>query len=575
MRTTAATSSRLWFDVRAAGPPHGRRRPDAPAPAVARDARRPARRRRPPVLERGHRGGARAEHAALDRHGQPRSRAGGPRCRPPPPPARPGCCTATRPGPRVPLVGPRPRPPGGDQPPGDAALVEAAAHHGQGLLAGGGVGGHDHVLRRRRDQPARDEPVAHQGPGRWPRPGASTSASSPARSASPARCLTVGEMVKELYQARRQRVATCSRASRGRLVRRCCAASATCCCGDLNVVAGRRAHAARGAAISWTSSTTTRSPTTPGRPAGVAAVARRPRRRARHAEQSIAVAPRDYEIVVCPTTGRRSARPTNSWRQTLLDRVRALMADRRRRRGEQHGEDWGPLERAGEQRAEPPPRVGGARPRPGTAEQPDAADLPDVVTVGSGNLGLVWFPRVAAPADARGLPGALARARRPAWRNARRRGRRGRHRRPRLVAIGPGARPAGAGRRGARGRGPALPYGPRGRPDLLRAARLPHTGDLLLILTVSRPRARARVRGPGRLARRHRRAQNHAFLLHPRAWPIATSCARRSDDDAILVGAEPVHAQLVRWADGSGLDPDVGALARARHPCSTSTASGY
>ena len=117
--------------------------------------------------------------------------------------------------------------------------------------------------RRRRRSASGDEPA-----GRWP--GSARRrlrrASSPARSSSPrGLLLTIGEMVKELYQGRRQRVRGVEpRVPRTRGVRRCCGRSPTSLLRDLNVVAGRRADDPRAPGRStWTSSTTTRSPTTP------------------------------------------------------------------------------------------------------------------------------------------------------------------------------------------------------------------------------------------------------------------------------------------------------------------------
>ena len=50
-------------------------------------------------------------------------------------------------------------------------------------------------------------------------------------------------------------------------------------------------------------------------------------------------------------------------------------------------------------------------------------------------------------------------------------------------------------------------------------------------------------------------AQNHAFLLHPTRGAMADELREPVGDDEILVGAETVHEQLVRWADTAGLRP--------------------
>ena len=50
-------------------------------------------------------------------------------------------------------------------------------------------------------------------------------------------------------------------------------------------------------------------------------------------------------------------------------------------------------------------------------------------------------------------------------------------------------------------------------------------------------------------------AQNHAFLLHPARWAMDDELREPVGDDEILVGAEAVHEQLIRWAAAEGLRP--------------------
>lgn len=83
--------------------------------------------------------------------------------------------------------------------------------------------------------------------------------------------------------------------------------------------------------------------------------------------------------------------------------------------------------------------------------------------------------------------------------------------------------------------------------DLARAGRLPHTGDLLLVSTVRDGRVCAfehQVGSHGGLGG----DQNHALLLHP-------TSLTRPDDAEPLVGANAVFHQLVAWQRELGLRP--------------------
>ena len=89
----------------------------------------------------------------------------------------------------------------------------------------------------------------------------------------------------------------------------------------------------------------------------------------------------------------------------------------------------------------------------------------------------------------------------------------------------------------------------------MRAARLPHTGDLLLVSTVSDRGHVHAFEGPIGSHGGIGGAQNHAFLLHPADWAVSDELRAPVGDDDRLVGAEAVHDQLVRWADAAGLRP--------------------
>ena len=49
--------------------------------------------------------------------------------------------------------------------------------------------------------------------------------------------------------------------------------------------------------------------------------------------------------------------------------------------------------------------------------------------------------------------------------------------------------------------------------------------------------------------------RSHAFLLRPARWAMDDELREPVGDDEILVGAEQVHEQLIRWAAAEGLRP--------------------
>ena len=278
-------------------------------------------------------------------------------------------------------------------------------------------------------------------------------------------------------------------------------------------------------------------------------------------ERVVAVAPRDYEIVVLSDHGQAlGATYEQLGGETLLDSVRALMAEPAADGVESGtGEDWGPLNALVNSALNLSRGLGRPRSRPGASQaaRRPGPTLPDVVTVGSGNLGLVWFPQVPHRLTLEELqerwPGMVTGlAARPGVGvvvvDTQARG---------LVAIGPrglvlleqddaepegedplaAVRPARARRPAARGPAPA-----HRRP----AARL-HRHATAGTSTRSRGRSGSHGGIGG--------AQNHAFLLHPTRWQVADELREPVGDDEILVGAEAVHEQLVRWADAAGLRP--------------------
>ncbi|MBO3087499.1 alkaline phosphatase family protein [Cellulomonas dongxiuzhuiae] len=295
-------------------------------------------------------------------------------------------------------------------------------------------------------------------------------------------------------------------------------------------------------------------------------------------EEVARVAPRAYDLVVLSDHGQTLGAPFEQVEgRSLLDTVRALMAEPGAD-GVQStdGEDWGPvnallnglLGRPGD-RVVMGPDAGGARRRGRTRHEdgvprvrehgraPAAhGDVPDVVVVGSGNLGLVWFPGgpqrlVLEDLQERWprlVPGLAAR---PAVGvvvvDSRARG---------LVAVGArGLRLLEAEGDVVEGEDPLAPYPSRARADLRRAARLVDTGDLLLVSAVG-PRGRVhafegQVGSHGGLGGE----QNLAFVLHPTDLVIDDARCEDVDGRRVLVGPDAVHGQLVAWLVERGVRP--------------------
>ncbi|MBO3103142.1 alkaline phosphatase family protein [Cellulomonas fengjieae] len=444
--------------------------------------------------------------------------------------------------------------------PDDAALVERRLTTGKGLLAGGGTAVSTMfsgdaatsfvVMSRSRTK----GPDGGLGPG----PAYLRFFASPfvlARAVS----LSVGEMVKELYQAHRQRVRgvepRVSRAGWYVVLR----GITNVLLRDLNtsLVAEALLRGSPTIYVDLVDYDEIAHHAGPTRPESLRSLEGLDRVLGT-VERVVAVAPRDYEIVVLSDHGQAlGATYEQVAGETLLDSVRALMAEPSADGvTSDAGEEWGLLNALVNSALNLSHRPTVLGPDQGRPRRPPADDLPDVVTAGSGNLGLVWFPQVPHRLTLEELQGrwpglVTGLAARPGVGvvvvDTEARG---------LVAVGPRGlvllEQPGAP---VEGEDPLLPYGPRGRPDLLRAARLPHTGDLLLVSTVTdRGHIHAfegQVGSHGGIGG----AQNHAFLLHPAGWTVDDELREAVGDDEILVGAEAVHEQLVRWADAAGLRP--------------------
>lgn len=278
-------------------------------------------------------------------------------------------------------------------------------------------------------------------------------------------------------------------------------------------------------------------------------------------ERVLAWAPRRYRVVVLSDHGQSlGATFEQVAGRSLLDTVRELMADPQARGvTSAGGEDFGPLTML-LTRLVGPPRRGGAVAGPDRVAVTSASTggPPEVVVTGSGNLGLVWFPRHPArlmledlqdlyPGLVEGLAG------RPGVGvvvvDTRDRG---------LVAVGASGvrlleperdRSAPA----VEGSDPLTGFGPRAEQDLARAARLPRTGDLMVLSSVT-PEGHVhafegQVGSHGGLGG----PQSWPFLLHPSEWEVDDDVREEVAGRRVLVGAEAVHAHLVAWARAAGV----------------------
>ena len=319
--------------------------------------------------------------------------------------------------------------------------------------------------------------------------------------------------------------------------------------------------------------------------------------------------PRSYRMVVLSDHGQSLGATFEQVEGiSLHDVVRDLMAvqeeaaDHPAAIHASAGEEWGPLnalvgssrsdwverveeklEHRGEHRGEPGYDHLGADQsavRIDDAITPAARDphLPEVAVTASGNLGAVWFPNVPGELTLerisalwpRLVPGLLARGavglvvartidRGPVALGA--------HGTRLLSERDPSSDDvAEAGRaRAVQGEDPLGPYGPRARTDLLRAVGLAHAGDLLVVSTVD---AQGSVHAFEELVGSHGGlggAQNDALLLYPAEWAIdADLCSDPDGADGSVVGpgearmlggSEAVHLQLARWQHALGLRP--------------------
>ena len=101
------------------------------------------------------------------------------------------------------------------------------------------------------------------------------------------------------------------------------------------------------------------------------------------------------------------------------------------------------------------------------------------------------------------------------------------------------------------GSDPLAPFGPHAVRHVRRVASMPETGDLVINSRLD-PDTNE-VAAFEELVGSHGGIggwQTDAFILHPAAWPVAT--------DGPIVGAPAVHQQLVQWLETAGLRERIG-----------------
>jgi len=117
--------------------------------------------------------------------------------------------------------------------------------------------------------------------------------------------------------------------------------------------------------------------------------------------------------------------------------------------------------------------------------------------------------------------------------------------------LSDGVRPA----QRVQGVDPLTPYGPQARPDLLRVAGLVDAGDVILLSSVD---GRGSVHAFEGLVGSHGGlggAQNDALIVAPADWAVDEDLCGEVGGEPMLIGAEAVHAQLVRWQRMWGVRP--------------------
>lgn len=268
---------------------------------------------------------------------------------------------------------------------------------------------------------------------------------------------------------------------------------------------------------------------------------------------------REYELVVISDHGQSLGETFLQLTGTSFpDHVTSLMSgspDQVSVIAHAAGEEWGPINAlinslvSKGDRAPAGPVLG-----PDGDQEEAPADLPEVAVTGGGNLGMVWFPRLAqrptlAEVTTR-WPGLI----------------------PGLVAT-PGiglvmvtddnGDPIVFGPSGVRhlgnhtvdGDDPLIGYPSRTAPDLVRLHGVTRSGDLVIISTVDE---RGRIHAFENQVGSHGGIggpQNQALLVHPSAWPLDPDLLSEVDGVNIVVGPVALRQQLQRWR--SALDAET------------------
>jgi len=457
--------------------------------------------------------------------------------------------------------------------PADAALIEARLSDGHGLLADGGVSVSNifsgdapttlmvmsSISGRGRLGPGSDYVRFFASPFVFAR----------------ALVLTVGEMLKELHEGRQQRLRRIEPRVRRRGAYVALRGVTNALLRDLNVALVAE-HMIAGAPVIFVDfldydeiahHAGIARPESVGALVGVDRVLST-------LERVAAAAPRAYRFVVLSDHGQ-SQGPT--FRQltgrTLEAAVRAHMGVAAAATVAETGdfEAWGPLNAMlSEVLSATPPTARWAQRRSGgpdgsgvvigpqrgasAARSADrtGGERPELVVAGSGNLGLIWLPRMPGRVPVEELnrcfpalvPGLLAE---PGVA---------------FVVVDSARGPLALGPDGVRvllegvveGRDPVAPFGPRAAADLARVAVFDTCPDLYVHSTLD-PRT-DEVHAFEELVGCHGGLggwQNQAVLVHPTDWPVdADLLDHQVDGEALLYGADTVHRQLVRWLERCG-----------------------
>jgi uncharacterized membrane protein YvlD (DUF360 family) len=436
--------------------------------------------------------------------------------------------------------------------PKDSALVESRLTDGRGLLADDGVS-LSNIFSG--DAPISRLTMSTAGSGSAHRPTRSLSAFFvDPYGLTRSLVLTVAEMIKELYQGRRQRLRGIEpRVHRG--------ASYVALRGVTNVLLRElntyliAAHLRGGAPslycdlVDYDEIAHHAGPTRPESLASLEGIDRV----LGTLEQVARAAPRPYSFVVLSDHGQsQGATFLQRYGMRLEDLVRQQMRAGAEVAAATHEqEQWGRVNTLLTEVTAEGGMAGGMtrriqRRRPPEegkpADRPPGAERPDLVVVASGNLGLVYFPRapgrltleeidelhprlIAGLATHPGIGFVVVRSR----------------------AHGPLVLGANGTRRlrddHVEGTDPLAMFGRHAADDLRRHDRLPHVGDILVNSRIDV--STGEVAAFEELVGCHGGLggwQSRAVLIHPADWPVAGH----------LVGADSVHHQLVAWLERLG-----------------------